>query len=126
MWKSGGNNGGGKSILQSVNGDTYLGNLANGSGTGTTFITSGNGDTYTTFLANGNVGIGTASPSTALHIARAAAVSPTLRLQTTDSTTNGSIQWSNSTNSVLAFIGSNSNISDGSGNLELGNWWYFY
>jgi hypothetical protein len=66
----------------------------------------------------GNVGIGTTTPSVALHIARTAAVSPSIRLQTTDSTTNGSIQWTNSGNSVLAFIGSNSNISDGSGNLE--------
>jgi hypothetical protein len=67
---------------------------------------------------NGNVGIGTTAPSVALHIARTAAVSPSIRLHTTDSTTNGSIQWTNSTNSMLAFIGSNANIGDGSGNLE--------
>ena len=63
-----GNNGGGKSILQSVGGDTYVGNLANGSGAGTTYITSGNGSTYTTFLANGNVGIGASNPQSKLHI----------------------------------------------------------
>jgi len=63
-----GNNAGGKSILQSVGGDTYVGNLANGSGAGTTYITSGNGSTYTTFLANGNVGIGTTSPGYKLEV----------------------------------------------------------
>ena len=64
-----GNGGGGKSILQSVNGDTYVGNLANGStGSGTTYITSGNGSTYTTFLANGNIGIGTTAPTNRLQI----------------------------------------------------------
>ena len=63
-----GNNGGGKSILQSVGGDTYVGNLANGSGAGTTYITSGNGSTYTTILANGNVGIGTTSPGAKIHV----------------------------------------------------------
>jgi hypothetical protein len=68
-----GNNAGGKSILQSVGGDTYVGNLANGSGAGTTYITSGNGSTYTTFLANGNVGIGTTNPSSKLHISGSSA-----------------------------------------------------
>jgi len=58
----------GKSILQSVSGNTYVGNLASGGGTGATYITSGNGSTYTTFLANGNVGIGTTSPGFRLHI----------------------------------------------------------
>ena len=67
---------------------------------------------------DGNVGIGTGTPFTSLHIARAAAVAPVIRLQTTDSTTNGAIQWTNSTNTQLALIGSNYNIGDGSGNLE--------
>jgi hypothetical protein len=58
----------GKSILQSVQGNTYVGNLASGGGAGATYITSGNGSTYTTFLANGNVGIGTTSPGFRLHI----------------------------------------------------------
>jgi hypothetical protein len=92
--------------------------LASATGQGIAFWTNGANTTRMFITSGGDVGIGTTSPSTALHIARAAAVSPTLRLQTTDSTTNGSIQWSNSTNSVLAFIGSNANISDGSGNLE--------
>jgi hypothetical protein len=65
-----------------------------------------------------DLGIGTVTPSVQLHIARTATPAPAIRLQTTDSTTNGSIQWSNSTNSILALIGSNSNISDSSGNLE--------
>jgi hypothetical protein len=73
-----------------------------------------NGEAFFT----GNVGIGTATPFTPLHIARAAAVAPVIRLQTTDSTTNGAIQWTNSTNTQLALIGSNYNIGDGSGNLE--------
>jgi hypothetical protein len=64
------------------------------------------------------LGIGTRNPSTPIHIAATAAVSPSLRLQTTDSTTNGSIQWSNSANSILALIGSNGNVGDGNGNLE--------
>jgi hypothetical protein len=58
----------GKSILQSVQGNTYVGNLASGGGAGATYITSGNGSTYTTFLANGNVGIGTTSPGYKLDV----------------------------------------------------------
>jgi hypothetical protein len=73
---------------------------------------------YLNAQSGGNVGIGTVTPSVQLHIARTATPAPAIRLQTTDSTTNGSIQWSNSTNSILALIGSNSNISDSSGNLE--------
>ena len=68
--------------------------------------------------SSGNVGIGTTSPSTALHIARAAASAPAIRLQTTNSTANGSIQWANSANSIIAIIGSNYNVSDGEGGLE--------
>jgi hypothetical protein len=71
-----------------------------------------------TIRGDGNLGIGTTSPSAPLHIARTAAISPGIRLQTTDSTSNGSIMWANSSNTSLAFIGSNANISDGSGNLE--------
>jgi hypothetical protein len=66
----------------------------------------------------GNVGIGTTAPQTPLHIAAAAAVAPVVRLQTTNSTTNGAIQWTNSANSQLVLIGSNYNVGDSGGNLE--------
>jgi hypothetical protein len=67
---------------------------------------------------SGNVGIGTTAPQTPLHIAAAAAVAPVVRLQTTNSTTNGAIQWTNSANSQLVLIGSNYNVGDSGGNLE--------
>ena len=63
-----GNSAGGKSILQSFAGNTYVGNLANGTGAGTTYITSGAGSTFTTILANGNVGIGNTIPQAKMHI----------------------------------------------------------
>jgi hypothetical protein len=53
-------NSGGKSILQSVNTDTYVGNLA---GAGTTYILSGAAATAITALSGGNVGIGTTTPT---------------------------------------------------------------
>ena len=58
-------NSGGKSILQSVNTDTYVGNLA---GAGTTYILSGAGATAITALSGGNVGIGTITPGAKLEI----------------------------------------------------------
>jgi hypothetical protein len=81
------------------------------------FRNIGGGTNYATLNSTG-LGIGTTSPSTALHIARAAASAPAIRLQTTNSTANGSIQWANSTNSIIAVIGSNYNVSDGEGGLE--------
>jgi hypothetical protein len=80
--------------------------------------TSGTRTTTMTLSSAGNVGIGTTSPATPLHVAAVAAVAPVIRLQTTNSTTNGAIQWTNSANSQLVLIGSNYNVSDGSGNLE--------
>jgi len=69
--------------------------------------------------SSGNVGIGTTNPLKALHISRPAVSAPVLRLQTTDiSSINGTIEWANSSNSVLAFIGSNYNVGDNFGNLE--------
>jgi hypothetical protein len=94
--------------------------LTNGAGNGDLiFYSYGTASEAITFKkANGNVGIGTTSPATPLHVAAVAAVAPVIRLQTTNSTTNGAIQWTNSANSQLVLIGSNYNVSDGSGNLE--------
>ena len=58
-------NSGGKSILQSVNTDTYVGNLA---GAGTTYILSGAGSIAMTALSGGNVGINTTGPNQKLHV----------------------------------------------------------
>ena len=80
-----GDNGGGKSILQSVGGNTYVGNLANGSGAGTTYVTSGNGSTYTAFLANGNIGIGTTSPGYKLDIRTTSSEDAQIALRNTSS-----------------------------------------
>jgi hypothetical protein len=81
-------------------------------------IQSSAGAEYFFISASGNIGIGTITPTRALHIARTAAIGPSINLQTTDSTSNGSIAFSNSTNTALAQIGSNLNVSDGNGGLE--------
>jgi hypothetical protein len=79
LWDGGAS--GGKSVLQQVGGDTYLGQLAKGTGTGNLiFLTGGNGTSATvsmTVTCAGLVGIGTGSPESALHVCGPLAVSPT-------------------------------------------------
>lgn len=60
---------GGKSIFQSVGGDTYIGNLVDGTGAGDLFLTYGDGLTGIKLQGStGNVGIGTTSPAYALSV----------------------------------------------------------
>jgi hypothetical protein len=77
---------GGKSVLQQVGGDTYLGQLAKGTGNGDVYIlTGGSGASATISMVvkcAGNVGIGTTSPSERLHIASSDAVIE-IRMQNT-------------------------------------------
>jgi len=82
LWDGGAS--GGKSVLQQVSGDTYLGQLAKGTGAGNLFfLTGGTGGSATISMAvlcAGNVGIGTSTPSTILNVASSA---PTIRLNPT-------------------------------------------
>ena len=96
-----GNSAGGKSILQSVGGNTYMGNLRSGNGSGVTFITSGEGSTYTTILANGNLGIGTTSPNNLIEISKTvdSAIGPILQL------TNSQYSNANDSGSSIQFRG---------------------
>jgi len=75
LWDSGGSSG--KSVLQQVGGDTYLGQLAKGTGAGNVHIlTGGNGASATismTLLCAGNIGVGTTAPDAKLHICNAVA-----------------------------------------------------
>ena len=68
---------GGKSVLQQVGGDTYIGQLAKGTGAGNLhLLTGGAGNSATismTILCAGNVGIGTVTPDSRLHICNAVA-----------------------------------------------------
>jgi hypothetical protein len=82
LWDGGAS--GGKSVLQQVGGDTYLGQLAKGTGAGNLFfLTGGTGGSATISMAvlcAGNIGIGTSTPSTILNVASSA---PTIRLNPT-------------------------------------------
>ena len=66
---------GGKSVLQQVGGDTYLGQLAKGTGAGNLhFLTGGSGTSATismTLLCAGNIGVGTTTPDSKIHICNA-------------------------------------------------------
>jgi len=70
LWDGGAS--GGKSVLQQVGGDTYLGQLARGTGNGHLyFLTGGSGASATVSMmvsCSGLVGIGTGSPSSKLDV----------------------------------------------------------
>jgi hypothetical protein len=58
----------GKSFLESVGGDTYLGNLVKGTGVGNIYIASGDRATAVTVNASGNVGVGVTNPAAKLDV----------------------------------------------------------
>jgi hypothetical protein len=70
LWDGGAS--GGKSVLQQVGGDTYIGQLAKGTGAGNLyFLTGGAGNSATismTILCAGNIGVGTTTPCTRLSV----------------------------------------------------------
>ena len=110
------------SSIDFVTGSTRFGTLLNNTHqfTGSVGIT-GSLTVNSNVLSVGstNVGIGTTSPTRALHIARVATTAPAINLQTTDAAaSNGFISFTNSSNTINAGIGTNYNISDGNGGLE--------
>ena len=72
---------GGKSVIQQVGGDTYIGQLAKATGNGHLyFLTGGSGTSATVSMmvtCAGLVGIGTGSPQSALHVCGPLTVSAT-------------------------------------------------
>jgi hypothetical protein len=68
---------GGKSIIQSVGGSTYLGNLSSGTnGTGNVYMTYNNGSVGIMLNSTGNVGIGTENPANKLDVYGNVLISP--------------------------------------------------
>ena len=105
LWDGGAS--GGKSVLQQVGGDTYLGQLAKGTGAGNlNFLTGGSGTSATVsmiVLCNGRVGIGTTSPSTMLQVCGNVSGENAAWVQNTNSSGYGSLRALNNLNCAAVF-----------------------
>jgi hypothetical protein len=126
---------GGKSVLQQVGGDTYLGQLAKGTGAGNLhFLTGGGGSSAAismTLLCAGNVGLGTTLPDSKLHICNAVAggtnnYSVIIQNACTVADARAGIAFSNNSQTPSAgglsgaSIQTSNNGIDGTGNLIFG------
>jgi hypothetical protein len=131
LWDSSG----GKSVLQNVGGDTYLGQLAKGAGSGNLHLLTGGGGTSATIsmtiLCAGNVGIGTVTPDSKLHICNAVAggtnnYSVIIQNACTVADARSGIAFSNNSQTPSqgglsgASIQTSNNGIDGTGNLLFG------
>lgn len=94
-------------------------------GDGALYFASGNvgaggGTTRMVLTSTGAIGLGTASPASRFHITHTGAEGAcTIILQSTNSCGNGTISWRTSAGVTQAQIGSNYNVGDNGGNLEL-------
>jgi hypothetical protein len=105
LWE--GNASGGKSVIQQVGGDTYLGQLAKGTGAGDLyFLTGGSGSSATISMVikcAGRVGIGTTSPSTMLQVCGNVSGENAAWVQNTNSAGYGSLRALNNLNCAAVF-----------------------